>query len=93
MLFQALKQAPDKRIYCHSCHVFLADDDDDNIKNKWHIKRHGDHAVQRDISNHQINCPTTFLRSLSNDKREAQYFFNNSSLNCFVQIFQQLHIT
>lgn len=93
ILFQVLKQKPDERIFCHSCHVFLAANNDDSAKNKCDIKWHYDHVVQRGISNHQIDCPTTFLRSLSNDKREAQYFFNETSLSCFVQILQQLQIT
>lgn len=77
-------QSPNERVYCHSCHTFLTATS--------HHRLHRDHAIQRGLTNEQIERPTTFLRSLSNDKREAQYFFSDVSLNCFVSIFRRLKI-
>lgn len=48
--------------------------------------------IQRGVSDEQIKQPTTFLRSLSNDKKEAQYFFSDASLRCFAHIFERLKI-
>lgn len=84
--FQVLNENASDRAYCHTCHTFLGDSKKEAIHN------HKNHAIQSGLTNAQIECPTTFLRSLSNDKREAQYFFSNASLNCFVRIFQCLQI-
>lgn len=79
MSFQVLNFKPNERNYCHTCHTFLTD-----------APHNENHTIQRGLSNEQIERPTTFLRSLSNDKREAQYFFSDATLNCFVKIFERL---
>lgn len=85
--FQILNENPSDRSYCHTCHTFLVKMPNEVIRDK-----HKNHAIQKGITDEQIQRPTTFLRSLSNDKKEAQYFFSDASLNCFVRIFQRLKI-
>lgn len=82
--FQVLKENPSDRSYCHTCHTFLVETSN--------CDKHQKHVIQKGITDEQIQRPTTFLRSLSNDKKEAQYFFSEASLKCFVHIFQQLKI-
>lgn len=72
-----------ERYYCHTCGVFVA---------QTLTAEHLDHEIQRGVSDAQLARPTTFLKPLSNDKREAQYFFDEESLKCFAKIFQQLKI-
>lgn len=87
VLFQVLKENSSDRSYCHTCNTFLPDSAKQSI-----IRNHKDHDIQNDLLDEQIERPTTFLRSLSNDKREAQYFFSDASLNCITNIFQRLKI-
>lgn len=74
---------PSERNYCHTCGVFVAPD---------LTAEHDGHEVQQGISDTQLARPTTFLKPLSNDKREAQYFFDEASLKCFANIFRRLKI-
>lgn len=79
-----VKQLPaSQRYYCHTCAVFVA---------QTLIAEHQAHEIQRGVSDSQLVRPTTFLKPLSNDKREAQYFFDEASLKCFAKIFQRLKI-
>lgn len=74
---------PSQRCYCHTCAVFVAPS---------LTADHNGHEVQRGMSDEQLARPTTFLKPLSNDKREAQYFFDEASLKCFANIFRRLKI-
>lgn len=70
-----------ERCYCHTCHTFILTID---------LNHHKNHDLQHNVTDEQIKRPTTFIKSMSNDKREAQYFFSESTLKCFVQIFRRL---
>lgn len=75
-------QSPERN-YCHTCSIFVA---------PLQMAEHLGHKVQQGITDAQLARPTTFLKPLSNDKREAQYFFDEASLECFAKIFRHLHI-
>ncbi|XP_031619947.1 rRNA N6-adenosine-methyltransferase ZCCHC4 [Contarinia nasturtii] len=85
LMQKVLKESTFERSYCHTCHTFL-------IASEKISNAHKHHTIQKSITNEQIQRPTTFLRSLSNDKREAQYFFSDESLKCFGHIFKRLQI-
>lgn len=75
-------QSPE-RSYCHTCSLFVA---------PHQSAEHLGHKIQQGITDAQLDRPTTFLKPLSNDKREAQYFFDEASLECFAKIFRRLNI-
>lgn len=83
-LDQVGKLPASHRYYCHTCGAFVAQTQT--------AGEHDGHEMQRGVSDAQLVRPTTFLKPLSNDKREAQYFFDETSLNCFAKIFQRLKI-
>lgn len=77
---------PSTRCYCHTCSKFICSNSDKQVCKRLN------HDMQNGVTADQLDRPTTFLKAKSNDKQEAQYFFNNISLKCFAQMFQQLSI-
>lgn len=71
-----------KRAYCHTCGLFILTNNAD----------HESHEIQAGVSNDYLLKPTMLLKPLSNDQREAQYFFTESALKCFASLFQQMRL-
>ncbi|KAJ6628238.1 rRNA N6-adenosine-methyltransferase ZCCHC4, partial [Pseudolycoriella hygida] len=82
-LAEIAKLSTKKRAYCHTCSCLFP----------TKLKRyHQNHDFLEGISDELLSQPTRFLRPLSDDTKEAQYFFADSTLQCIVNIFKQLGI-
>jgi Probable N6-adenine methyltransferase len=68
--------------FCESCQCLVIQQDDG---------RHKGHNLQP-LPPQAIKFPASFLPPLSNDKREAQYFFSMPTLLTFEQIFRKANI-
>ena len=71
----------DQRIYCKTCGIFI-------IPNK----KHESHKLLRGVKDEFLKEPSLFLTQLDDDKINAQYFFDNSSLEFITSIFEHLNI-
>ncbi|XP_034940020.1 rRNA N6-adenosine-methyltransferase ZCCHC4 [Chelonus insularis] len=67
---QLLCESPDKRLYCHTCEELLSSNDS---------HKHTNHELTFNLTDDQMMNPTTFLRPLSDAKKEAQYLFSTKA--------------
>lgn len=72
-----------ERGYCHDCKILIT---------KPSFSSHHRHKLKINIENALLERPTELLMPLSNDKREAQYFFANSTLTDIGQILSGANI-
>ncbi|XP_005186567.2 rRNA N6-adenosine-methyltransferase ZCCHC4 [Musca domestica] len=70
--------------YCLSCNKAIVNDD---------LPKHFDHNVKQNLPKHYIQDPTLFLPPLNNDKAQAQYFFDEKSLQFFENTLHDLKIS
>lgn len=70
-----------QRIYCKPCGIFIKS-----------IESHEAHAVVRSVSDEFLNEPSIYLQQLDNDKINAQYFFDESTLGFLCSIFEGLKL-
>jgi len=75
------KDPVDKRLFCITCDDFIA-----NSQNS-----HRSHKIKK-VSDEDLQNPSLFLPQLNNDKINAQYFFDNSTLNFIDSIFDGLQL-
>lgn len=79
-----VQQLPEnKRNFCNDCLAWVLP------KN---IDAHKNHKLQTGLSDSQISNPSTFLVPLSNDKKEAQYLFSQTTVKTILHILQDLNI-
>lgn len=71
----------DQRIYCKTCEVFIKS-----------VTGHETHNFVRGISEKIFSEPSLFLSQLDNDKFNAQYFFDDSTLDFICSIFESLKL-
>lgn len=76
-----LSNSPNNRNYCHNCNELFSSSE---------IVKHKDHDVQKCLTNHQMSHPTEFLKPLSNNKEEAQYFFTENTTKNITEILCKL---
>lgn len=80
--FRKVQTMPsDRRIYCTTCGIFTQS-----------INSHKNHDIVNGISNDFLNEPSIFLQQLNNDKINAQYFFDQKSLEFFCSTFESLKL-
>lgn len=84
MTVQFLEDGEDtQKHYCLSCNKAIVNDD---------LPKHLDHNVKQNLPKHYIQDPTLFLPPLNNDKAQAQYFFDEKSLQFFENTLHDLKI-
>lgn len=76
-----LKIPTEKRIYCKTCEVL----DKENSS-------HETHSLFKRISDELLKEPSLFLPQLDNDQFNAQYFFDNKTLEFICNILEKLEI-
>ncbi|XP_024945058.1 zinc finger CCHC domain-containing protein 4 [Cephus cinctus] len=74
--------SPEKRAYCHNCEklIFMSE-----------ITKHNEHLLTKELTDTQMNNPTTFLKPLTNAKKEAQYLFSEKSVNDIMNILLNMN--
>lgn len=78
-----MKTPSAERGYCHDCKVLIT---------KPLFSSHHRHKLKVNIDNALLAKPTNLLLPLSNDKREAQYFFADTTLRDIGRILAGLKI-
>lgn len=79
-----LQQVPrDDRIYCSECHEVLPVSS---------ITSHKSHQIKV-INDEFLQQPSLFLPQLDNDNLNAQYFFDDSTLQFILSVFNSLDLT
>ncbi|XP_055599890.1 rRNA N6-adenosine-methyltransferase ZCCHC4 [Uranotaenia lowii] len=78
------KAEPEAKFFCFNCQALSLKSDLDN---------HSGHTVRTNLKKTDILQPTQFLTPLSENGDEAQYFFSEKTLECFVKLFNELGIT
>lgn len=80
--FSELKNVPsEQRIYCKTCGIFIET-----------IVNHETHVVVKGISDELLNEPSVYLPQLDDDKFNAQYYFDESTLEFICSIFESLEM-
>lgn len=72
----------DLRNYCSTCEIF--------VKSK---AKHKSHNLIEEITDAFLKEPSLFLPQLDNDKLNAQYFFDTSTLEFLIAILENLNIS
>lgn len=76
-------QLPENRIFCKQCNCIVPPSEVENEKHKMHLIRKG-------LTNDLIVSPSSLFEPLSQDDKEAQYFFDDLTLQCIVNNFKEL---
>lgn len=79
---QVLEMTPDQRIYCKTCLTFIKTP-----------RGHESHILIRSISDSFMKEPSLHLPQLSDDQFNAQYFFDDHTLDFLCSIFEELKLT
>lgn len=77
-----IKLQRSERIYCKTCGLFIGT-----------TMGHKSHDVVRDVSDDQLAQPSLFLPQLDDDKLNAQYFFDDNTLDFICSIFESLNLS
>lgn len=81
--YSEVKSLPSNdRIYCHTCEVFIKSD-----------KSHESHSIIKGIDDNILQEPSLFLSQLNNDKINAQYFFDDNTLDFICSMLKGLKIS
>lgn len=72
---------PSQRMFCMTCGYFVKS-----------ILKHEAHDVIRGIANDFLKEPSLFLPQLNNDKLNAQYFFDDNTLDFICSILEDLKL-
>lgn len=70
-----------ERIYCETCEIFVDS-----------LSSHESHNFIRGVSDSAFKEPSLFLPQLDNDKLNAQYFFDDNSLDFICAVFEDLKL-
>ncbi|XP_070499638.1 rRNA N(6)-adenosine-methyltransferase ZCCHC4 [Chironomus tepperi] len=76
-----LRKDPDQRFFCITCDEFTVDSQ----------KSHKSHQVKK-VSDDNLQNPSLFLPQLNNDKVNAQYFFDNTTLGFIDSVLDSLQL-
>ncbi|XP_050547181.1 rRNA N6-adenosine-methyltransferase ZCCHC4-like isoform X2 [Daktulosphaira vitifoliae] len=75
----------ENRIYCHKCNELLP-------KSEKHLHLEHEDFLQENIDDFKLSRPSQLLRPFQESKRESQYFFTDSTINAFLNMFKSLNI-
>lgn len=70
-----------QRIYCKTCCTFIKT-----------LSHHESHDFVREINNEFLKEPSLFLPQLDDDKLNAQYFFDDNTLDFICSMFESLNL-
>lgn len=75
------KTPSDQQIYCKTCGIFLQS-----------IATHESHNFKHGVDDNLLKEPSLFLPQLDNDKLNAQYFFDDNTLDFICSMFECLKL-